>query len=88
MVIRKVVLGVLSLLSRIEMKDNLVQKSGSLQTELLTAQMNKQLKLYDAEAAVYKPLFALEKGEGAVKGVHKTEKYCFYILDMVALWLF
>lgn len=42
------------------------------QTELLTAQMNKQLKLYSTETSACKPLFTLQKGVGAVKGIHKT----------------
>uniref|UniRef100_A0A914RZV2 WD repeat-containing protein 74 n=1 Tax=Parascaris equorum TaxID=6256 RepID=A0A914RZV2_PAREQ len=42
------------------------------QTELLTAQMDRNLKLYDSLNGTYTPLFQLDGGSGAVRGIHAT----------------
>ncbi|KAL3984808.1 WD domain G-beta repeat family protein [Acanthocheilonema viteae] len=42
------------------------------QTELLTVQMDKQLRLFDIASNEYTTLFTLGNGSGAVKGVKKT----------------
>ncbi|EFO18109.2 NOP seven associated protein 1 [Loa loa] len=42
------------------------------QTELLTAQMDKQLKLLDTTSNEYTTLFTLENGSGAIKGIRRT----------------
>uniref|UniRef100_A0A915AT78 WD repeat-containing protein 74 n=1 Tax=Parascaris univalens TaxID=6257 RepID=A0A915AT78_PARUN len=42
------------------------------QTELLTAQMDRNLKLYDSLNGTYTPLFQLGGGSGAVRGIHAT----------------
>ncbi|CAG9532076.1 unnamed protein product [Cercopithifilaria johnstoni] len=42
------------------------------QTELLTVQMDKQLRLFDTTTNEYTTLFTLGNGSGAVKGIKKT----------------
>ncbi|VDN07534.1 unnamed protein product [Thelazia callipaeda] len=43
------------------------------QTELLVAQVNQQLKLFDTTSNAYTELFAVGNGSGAVKGVKKMK---------------
>ncbi|VDN18867.1 unnamed protein product [Gongylonema pulchrum] len=47
------------------------------QTELLTAQLDKQLKLFDTVSNTYSTLFTLQKGSGAVRGIQKTNSGSF-----------
>uniref|UniRef100_A0A915Q6F3 Anaphase-promoting complex subunit 4 WD40 domain-containing protein n=1 Tax=Setaria digitata TaxID=48799 RepID=A0A915Q6F3_9BILA len=42
------------------------------QTELITAQMDKQLRLFDTTSNACKTLFTLENGTGAVRGIRRT----------------
>ncbi|VDK88096.1 unnamed protein product [Litomosoides sigmodontis] len=42
------------------------------QTELLTVQMDKQLRLFDTTSNEYTTLFSLGNGSGAVKGIKRT----------------
>uniref|UniRef100_F1L6T5 WD repeat-containing protein 74 n=1 Tax=Ascaris suum TaxID=6253 RepID=F1L6T5_ASCSU len=42
------------------------------QTELLTAQMDRNLKLYDSINNTYTSLFKLNGGNGTVRGIHAT----------------
>uniref|UniRef100_A0A8R1TVN8 WD_REPEATS_REGION domain-containing protein n=1 Tax=Onchocerca volvulus TaxID=6282 RepID=A0A8R1TVN8_ONCVO len=42
------------------------------QTELLTVQMDKQLRLFDTTSNAYTTLFTLGNGTGAVKGIRRT----------------
>ncbi|KAM3717584.1 WD repeat-containing protein [Dirofilaria immitis] len=42
------------------------------QTELLTAQMDKQLRLFDTTSNSYTTLFTLGNGSGAIKGIKRT----------------
>ncbi|KHN78478.1 WD repeat-containing protein 74 [Toxocara canis] len=44
--------------------------SGQDQAALLTAQMDRQLKIYDSVNNTYTSMFKLEGGNGAVKGIH------------------
>ncbi|KAK6054198.1 WD domain, G-beta repeat protein [Cooperia oncophora] len=47
--------------------------SGSGQSEVLAALLDRQLKLYDASTSTFNSLYRIDGGEGAVQGLHSIE---------------
>jgi hypothetical protein len=44
------------------------------QTAVLTAQIDRQLNLYDTMTGIYKPLFNVDGGIGSIKGLDMIQK--------------